>query len=97
MIILEPPTANNAFVRYTIQFTSNGVNHVAEVHEIFMEDWVLFECFLQPDDLVGYLAWENDAPAPEWVDSEAGINAEQAAALIAAITERRKPPTASMG
>jgi hypothetical protein len=95
MITTDVSDTTESFTRYSISFSSGGSLKYAEIHEIYMEDWTLFECFLLPGHLLGYLSWDNDAAAPEWIELEAGISEADADALIAAIIDRRNPPRSS--
>ncbi|OLY91076.1 hypothetical protein SAMN05444008_11870 [Cnuella takakiae] len=66
------PAEPAPYARFVLFFPFQEQNLCAEVAAIAMDNWVLYECFLQPSNMMYYISWDNGAPAPEWVEMELG-------------------------
>ena len=70
---------------FITRLRAGEVQQTAEIHEIDMGGWRLFECFLHPAQTVVYIGWDEDAHQPEWIDMEDGLLPEYGALLNQAI------------
>ena len=66
---------------FITRLQTGGIQQTAEIHEIDMGGWILFECFLHPAQTVVYVGWDEDAHEPEWIDMEEGALPEYATQL----------------
>ena len=72
---------------FITRLEAGGIVQTAEVHEIDMCGWLMFECFLHPAQTVVYIGWDEDAHQPEWIDMEDGVLPEYAHLLVEAIQQ----------
>lgn len=72
---------------FITRLEASGIVQTAEVHEIDMCGWLMFECFLHPAQTVVYVGWDEDAHQPEWIDMEDGVLPQYAALLTNAIQQ----------
>ena len=79
---------------FITRLEAGGIVQTAEIHEVDMCGWVMFECFLQPAQTVVYIGWDEDAHQPEWIDMEDGLLPEYGTLLNQAI-QKFKSKTAA--
>jgi len=70
---------------FITRIVADGILQTAEIREIDMDGWVMFECFLHPAQTVVHLSWDEDAHEPEWIDMEDDAPMEYASQLCEAI------------
>lgn len=70
---------------FITRIEAGGIVQTAEIHEVDMCGWIMFECFLHPAQTVVYIGWDEDAHEPEWIDMEDGLLPEYGAQLNQAI------------
>jgi hypothetical protein len=68
----------------------NNISQTAEIHEVDMSGWVLFECYLHPAETVVYIGWDEEAHVPEWIDMEDDVLPEYIPQLTNAILQFKK-------
>lgn len=73
----------------------DDIKQTAEIHEIDMCGWRLFECFLYPAQTVVYIGWDEEAHAPEWIDMEEDMAPDFATLLTNAIVQYKKRANAA--
>lgn len=80
---------------FITRLEAGGIVQIAEVHEVDMCGWVMFECFLQPAQTVVYIGWDEDAHQPEWIDMEDGLLPEYGMLLNQAIQDFKSKTVAA--
>ena len=55
---------NNCFI---LAFFNGTKTSIAEIHQIDMDGWQLYECFLQGEK-VHYFGWDDNAQHLEWIN-----------------------------
>jgi hypothetical protein len=75
-------------------FTREGLTYTADVHEIHMGGWVLFECFLFPHHTVIYFSLDEDTNELEWIDMDGEDDPEHVTVLLSTLQERIRRKTA---
>ena len=80
---------------FITRLQTGDVQQTAEIHEIDMGGWVLFECFLYPAQTVVYVGWDEDAHEPEWIDMEEDALPEYGTVLSHVIRQFKKKTDAA--
>lgn len=75
-------------------FTRDGLTYTADVHEIHMGGWVLYECFLFPHPTVIYFNLDEETNELEWIDMGDQDDPEHVAVLLSTLQERIRRKTA---
>jgi len=58
---------------FTLTYVKHHQAEVVEIHEIDMEGWTLFECFVLPVYDVHYFSWNEETARPEWINMDDGF------------------------
>jgi hypothetical protein len=75
---------------FLVSYSFEDALFLAEVHEIDMSGWTLFECMMLPSLEVIYLAWNSDMKAPEWKEVNGGKLPNHMPALANAILKKKQ-------
>ena len=86
MSLLSISNTENELHFFITRLQINGILQTAEIHEVDMSGWTLFECFLHPAQTVVYISWDEETSTPEWIEMEDDVTAEFATLLTGAIT-----------
>ena len=95
-MLVHPVSNKEKEINFFItRLEAGGILQTAEVHEIDMCGWVMFECFLHPAQTVVYIGWDEDTHQTEWIDMEEDVTPEYAQLLGEAIQQFKSKTAAA--
>ncbi len=77
--------------RFTVVYLKDNKAEIVEIHEIEMNGWMLYKCFVLPFKRVYYFGWEHNAELPEWIDMENERESDDAALLCVELLRYKRP------